>query len=227
MPRDTISEPGKTPQPYRFKLERKAVKLGRSSDSDIIVECGSASTNHCTMERVEGGFILRDNNSTNGIKQDDTLMSVIDLFDGMEVLVGDIPMRFELSEEEIGTLSGEEFSTHQQKKLPPAKEEPAPSRPQPTTGSPRAAHTHRPQPKVQKSPPTVNFFLVFFLMIAGIIAGLTIRHYRETGDFLISKWVHGAEEKAPEEKQDPEKENPEDETEVKKEEEEESPVVTE
>ena len=227
MPRVTISEPGKTPQPYRFKLERKVVKIGRSSESDIIVECGSASTNHCTMERVEGGFILRDNDSTNGIKQDDTLMSVIDLFDGMEVLIGDIPMRFELTEDEIEVLSSEEFSTYQQKKLPPTRDEPEPSKPQPTTGSPRATHTHRPQPKVQNSPPSLNFFLVFILMIAGIIAGMTIRHYRETGDFLISKWVHGSEEKAPEEQQDPEKENPKDETQDKKEEKEASSVVTE
>ncbi|MFK7910558.1 MAG: FHA domain-containing protein [Akkermansiaceae bacterium] len=208
MPRVTISEPGKTPQPYRFKLERKVVKIGRSSESDIIIECGSASTNHCTMERVEGGYILRDNGSTNGIKQEDTLMDIIDLFDGMEVLIGDVPMKFQLSESEIEIIAEEEFSTHQKKKLPKNKDEETDSRPVATTASPRASHSPRPAPKVQSSSAPVSFFLVFILMIVGIVVGMTLRHYRETGDFLISKWVHGAEEKVPEAKADTEEKKP-------------------
>ena len=166
------------------------------------------------MERVEGGFILRDNNSTNGIKQDDTLMSVIDLFDGMEILIGDIPMKFELSEEEIETLSEEEFSTHQKKKLPPKKKE-EPQAPQITKSSPRtSAQAHRIPPKVHKNTQTVSFFLAFVLMVAGIILGMTLRHYRETGDFLISKWVHGPEKKAQDDTEKPAKEKPEDEEEI-------------
>lgn len=196
MPRVTISEPGKTPQPYRFKLERKVVKIGRSSESDIIIECGSASTNHCTMERVDGGYILRDNSSTNGIKQDGTLMEIIDLYDGMEVLIGDIPMKFQLSESEIGTLAGEEFSTHQKKKLPTEKHGNGERRG--STASPRASHSHRPAPRVQKSPATVSFFLVFVLMIVGIVTGMSLRHFRDTGDFLVTKWIHGGGNKAQE-----------------------------
>ena len=207
MPRVTISEPGKTPQPYRFKLERKIIKIGRRSNSDIVIECNSASTDHCTMERVEGGYILRDNDSTNGIKQDDQMMNVIDLFDEMEVLIGDVPMKFQLYESEVEILSEEEFTTHQQKKLPRKKEkkkkpepeqeteadpeEDAPRKKAPAKSSTRSNHS----PTVQKNTQSISFFFVFALMIAGVIAGLTLRHYRETGDFLISKWVHGTEEK--------------------------------
>jgi hypothetical protein len=47
-------------------------------------------------------------------------------------------------------------------------------------------------------------------MIAGIIVGMTLRHYRETGDFLISKWVHGSDANAQDDSQKPAEENPED-----------------
>ncbi len=105
MPRVTISEPGKTPQPYRFKLERKVIKIGRGNDNDIIINCGSASTNHCYMERVQGGYVIHDTASTNGIKVDDTLMDVVDLYDGMDILVGDVLTKFQLSDEELETLA--------------------------------------------------------------------------------------------------------------------------
>jgi len=189
MPRVTISEPGKTPQPYRFKLERKIVKIGRSSESDIIIDCGSASTNHCTMERVDGGYILRDNDSTNGIKQDDTLMSVIDLFDDMQVLIGDVPMKFQLSESEIQDISEEEFSTHQKKKLPPSHpKKNEVTLPRKTSPSPST---------VQKNTPPMNAFVVFILMIVAIVAGMTIRHYKETGNILPVIWMEGKSGKLP------------------------------
>ena len=70
------------------------------------------------MERVKGGYILRDQDSTNGIKQEEALMEVIDLVDGMEVLVGDVTLEFTLSEDEIEELEQEEFTSHQKKKLP-------------------------------------------------------------------------------------------------------------
>jgi pSer/pThr/pTyr-binding forkhead associated (FHA) protein len=197
MPRVTISEPGKTPQPYRFKLERKVIKIGRGGDNDIIMECGSASTNHCVMERVEGGYVLRDMGSTNGIKQEDTLMQAIDLFDGMEVLVGDVPVKFQLSDDELEKLADEEFTTHQKKKLPPVSDDGNEQR-SATTYSPRASHAHLSQPKVQESGGAFKTLFVFILVLAAIFAGMTLRHNMRTGDFLPAKLMGGekAESKA-------------------------------
>ena len=122
MPRITISEPGKTPQPYRLKTDRKTTKIGRSSDSDVILSAGSASTNHCVMKRVPGGFILEDKNSTNGIKLEDARYSIIDLEDGMNVKIGDdINFDFELTDEEIEILEKEDFESHQKAMFPKAK----------------------------------------------------------------------------------------------------------
>ncbi|MGB1258774.1 MAG: FHA domain-containing protein [Akkermansiaceae bacterium] len=185
MPRVTISEPGKTPQPYRFKLERELIKIGRGGENDIIIECGSASTNHCVIQRMEGGYILRDKGSTNGIKLDDTQMNIIDLFDGMEVLVGDVPLKFQLSDEEQDKLGEENFVSQEKKKLPNLEEEAQPKR-RPSTSSPRASHTPRPQPVVQQpSGGAGKTLLVFVLMIVAIFAGMYIRHSKETGQSLI------------------------------------------
>ena len=196
MPRVIISEPGKTPQPYRFKLDRKIVHIGRGSDNDIVLTCRSCSTSHCVMERVDGGYILRDKGSTNGIRQDDTLMDIIDLYDGMEVMIGDVPMEFSLSDEEIAILSEEEFSTHQKQKLPPVKKKARDhhddevekffDEPKVSTASPRASHGHR------RSSSNNNFevlktLALIILMIAAVVAGMILRHYKDTKEFLPVK----------------------------------------
>ena len=68
MPRVTITVPEKNSQPYRFALDRKSVTLGRGSENDIVVDCASISVHHAVMERIEGGYQLRDLGSTNGTK---------------------------------------------------------------------------------------------------------------------------------------------------------------
>lgn len=115
MPRVAITVPGKTSQPYRFQLDRKKVTIGRSSDCDIIIECPSVSSLHCTMERVEGGYILRDRHSTNGIKLDNEEMSVIDLRNDSDVRVGDVKFEYTLSKEELDDLDDEDFTPHSKK----------------------------------------------------------------------------------------------------------------
>lgn len=123
MPRIVITEPGKPGQPYRFDLGHKLTSIGRRSDSDIVLKCPSISGQHCTMERVKGGFILRDQNSTNGIKLDGKRMQIIDLEDGIKLRLGDATMEFQLSEDESSTLSKEDFTPHQKQKQSPASKE--------------------------------------------------------------------------------------------------------
>jgi len=195
MPRVTISEPGKTPQPYRFPLERKRIKVGRGSDNDITIECASVSTNHCRMERVDGGYVLRDKGSTNGVKLNGTLMEVIDLFDGMEVLVGDVPLGFQLSGEELHTLAGENFSSQQQPKLPLV--DAASQSSKASTSSPRATHSHRPPPIVQKSSSPLGTLLIIILLLVAIYAGMTLRHFQRTGDFLPTTMMGGSQQEKP------------------------------
>ena len=67
------------------------------------------------MERIEGGYILRDRRSTNGITLGDEDMSVIDLRNDSEVKVGDVKFGYTLSEEELDDLDDEDFVPHSRK----------------------------------------------------------------------------------------------------------------
>ena len=211
MPRIVITEPDGPGQPYRFEIDHKRVSIGRGSDNDILLTHRSTSSEHCTMERVKGGFILRDQDSTNGIQQDKSLMQVIDLKDGMQLCMGDVTLDFELTEEEIETLSKEGFVPHQMKKqaasqpeaevsnnIPALKENgvssgaskrseesSSPSSPSPTPPSPPSYN----QPVIRSGGSSAKPLLVFILIIAAIFTGMTISHKLRTGDSLPSKLI--------------------------------------
>ena len=107
MPRVTITVPDKKSQPYRFALDRKSVTLGRGSENDIVIDCGSISVRHAVMERVKGGYQLRDLGSTNGTKLDGKTQEIVELFDGAPVKIGDVEFGFTLTPEEISEMAKE------------------------------------------------------------------------------------------------------------------------
>ena len=183
MPRIIITEPGKSPQPYRLKVDRAETNIGRGSDNDILIEAGSASTNHCVMKRVSGGFILEDLGSTNGIKVNDTLFRIIDLEDEMTVKIGaDVTLEFTLSEEEIAELAEEEFEKHQQAMLPKAKNSPDEKVNKKTEEEEieeiEEEVEHPVIPVVYNSGKS-NFVLFIIFAILALALGFYIRHYQD------------------------------------------------
>jgi len=116
MPRVKVTIPDKTSQPYRFNLDHEKVRIGRSGDCDIVIDTPSVSGLHATMERIPGGYILKDQGSTNGITLDDKLMKVIDLNNGDDVKVGDASFDYLLSVEEQDELDTENFVPHEKSK---------------------------------------------------------------------------------------------------------------
>ena len=116
MPRISITEPGKDSQAYRFDMKRMKVTVGRSSQNDIKVSHRSASKIHATIERLKGGLIITDNDSTNGISLDGERMDQITLTNGMEVHIGDISAVFSLTDEECDQLTEERFR-HEEKEV--------------------------------------------------------------------------------------------------------------
>ena len=140
MPRICITTPNTTPQPYRFPTDTEAVSIGRSAANDVVIDHGSISSHHCEMKRAQGGFVLVDLDSTNGIYLDEVQMEAVDLADGMDVEVGDILFNYQLTEEEVEELSAEKFKSQQRKKkkkkassqaaqAPPVNNNPAPAAP--------------------------------------------------------------------------------------------------
>lgn len=117
MPRITVTEPHHDSQAYRFEMKRMKVTIGRSSSNDITIQHRSASKTHCFIDRMKGGFILRDNGSTNGIKLNGQKEETITLTNGIEVEIGDVPVQFTLTDEECDQLTEERFKERQEKEL--------------------------------------------------------------------------------------------------------------
>lgn len=109
MPRINITEPGKNSQAYHFELKRMKVTVGRSSSSDITINHRSVSKEHATIERLKGGLVIIDSDSTNGIKLNDERVEQLTLTNGMEFTIGDVPAVFTLTNEECDQLTAERF----------------------------------------------------------------------------------------------------------------------
>lgn len=186
MPRVTITVPNRSPQPYRFQLDRQKVQIGRGSDNDIVVDCGSVSVRHAVMERIEGGYQLRDLGSTNGIKLEGSAREVIPLRHGLSVKIGDVAFDFTLNDEEREALAREKPP----EESPIVKEQPLDAPPKAERPpAPKRQAVHAPQPSAAASFFMTLLFLV--LAAAAFFVGLSVRHQKETGQPLIQS-IKGA-----------------------------------
>lgn len=182
MPRIVITVPGSTPQPYRFQLDRQSVSLGRGSENDIVVDCPSVSVRHAVMERIEGGYRLRDQGSTNGIKLDGEVKEIISLRHGLSVRVGDVAFDFTLSDDEREALAREKPP----EESPIVKEEPGSSPPRPPS----------PRPVMVVAPPSAltSFIMtLLFLLLAAFafFVGLSVRYAKDNGNHSLIKAMQG------------------------------------
>ncbi len=177
MPRVLITIADRTPQPYRFQLDRQKVNIGRGSENDIVLEDGSASVSHAVMERIDGGYQLRDLGSTNGIKLDGERKEIIPLRHGLTVKVGDVSFDFTLTEEEREALAREK----------PPQESPlvreTPEAPKKGSLKPPPGGAVRQQVIYESQPSaSASFFMTLFFLILAALAfwlGLDLRHRQD------------------------------------------------
>jgi pSer/pThr/pTyr-binding forkhead associated (FHA) protein len=172
MPRVTITAPDTNPQPYRFQLDRRVVTLGRGSDNDIVIDCGSVSGSHAEMRRREGGYELRDMESTNGIKLDGERMSVIPLRSGLSVKLGDVAFDFQLSDEECEALEREK----------PAEESPILREPEEAPHQKVSSANSQSEEANPKRWPIIWFVI---LAAMAFFVGMAVRYEKETGGSWI------------------------------------------
>lgn len=177
MPRITITEPEKNPQPYRFDLDTETVRIGRAEASEIMLTCGSISSFHAEMVRVPGGFELRDLGSTNGITHDEESVDTWMLRDGDQLLLGDVEFHFQLGEDELAVLAGEGGGP----------EKPLPDMPEVAAAKPPPRPRMTPQPATATGGGLSGWWLVLAFIVLGsasFYAGLSLRHKNETGSTL-------------------------------------------
>lgn len=185
MPRVTITVPEKNPQPYRFQLDRASVSLGRGSDNDIPIDCGSVSVKHAEMRRVEGGYELRDLGSTNGLKVDGERESVVGLQSGMTVKLGDVAFDFQLSDEELEALASENPAGDEDGLQ---EESNSPARP---AASPAAG------PALAGGGGGFGMIVLFLILAAAaFFAGMAVHYQKDTGGSLIDA-IKAKNEKSP------------------------------
>lgn len=180
MPRVLITVSEQTPQPYRFDLDRSVVKIGRGSDNDISINCRSVSVHHAVMERVPGGYQLRDLESTNGTKLAGTRLAIIELTDGLSAKLGDVTFDFSLTIEEQSTLALEAppKNTHYEEQAEIPEPQPAPRTPR------RQSKPATPT----GNPASYNLWMFFAFLIFAALAffiGLSIRHKKEMQQPLL------------------------------------------
>jgi hypothetical protein len=177
MPRVTITVPEKTPQPYRFQLDRQSVSLGRGSENDIPIDSSSVSVKHAEMLRIDGGYELRDVGSTNGIKLDGERREVIALRTGLSVKLGDVAFDFVLSDEELEALRKEK----------PAGESPVQKETEDgTIDLPSSGSGSRKSAMANESGGGFGMILLFLILAAAaFVAGMAVRFQKETGNSLL------------------------------------------
>ena len=51
---------------HTLRLDRREITIGRSADSDLIIDDEYASTHHAKLVQIEADWVIQDLNSTNG-----------------------------------------------------------------------------------------------------------------------------------------------------------------
>jgi pSer/pThr/pTyr-binding forkhead associated (FHA) protein len=82
-------EPGRM-----FELRKDRMTIGRSRDSDIFLEDLAVSRLHTTINRENGGFVLRDEGSANGTYINGKRITEQPLEEGDEIQVGQSVLAF-------------------------------------------------------------------------------------------------------------------------------------
>lgn len=97
---------GAAPMAYSFPVERtKPIRIGRSSDNDIIIDCPSISNRHAEIRHVGTDYDLCDLGSTNGIKHNGARATVVRLPASGSITLGHVQLGFSVSEGSSAVVS--------------------------------------------------------------------------------------------------------------------------
>jgi len=76
----TITEPGGAY--YTRLFGSTEIKIGRGSENDLVLPDGNVSTQHATISLRDGKFVIVDNDSTNGVYVNGSMVTTPVVVDG-------------------------------------------------------------------------------------------------------------------------------------------------
>lgn len=150
-------------------------RIGRDDHCEIVLPVQSVSGEHALLQSKEGGYVLEDLGSTNGIKINGlTPMGPATLEDGDKIVLGDARLRFAEEPSPSGDAEQKEVN---EGALPSS-----------------AAMIHLQQLADQASRAARKNYLwmaLYALLMFGVavFAGLTYQHYKVTGELLPLQWL--------------------------------------
>jgi adenylate cyclase len=77
-----------------FDVRKDITAIGRAADNDIVLNDFSVSRRHALLKKEDDGWVLYDNQSTNGVKIDGRAVPRAVVADGDEALIGTFVLRF-------------------------------------------------------------------------------------------------------------------------------------
>ncbi|MEG1479419.1 MAG: FHA domain-containing protein [Kiritimatiellia bacterium] len=88
MPNITILNGDEIGKTYEWTAEQ--IRLGRHAANDFVVNNASVSGEHCLIERSEGGWRVKDLDSTNGTRVNDQKITIATIHRNDVITLGDI-----------------------------------------------------------------------------------------------------------------------------------------
>jgi pSer/pThr/pTyr-binding forkhead associated (FHA) protein len=97
MPTITILNGEETGRTYEWSSEN-GIRIGRNAANDFVIANASVSGEHCIIEPCDGGWRIKDNDSTNGTRLNDQRITMAMLHRNDVIAFGDI----------VATIRGED-----------------------------------------------------------------------------------------------------------------------
>lgn len=90
MPKVIIVDGEEIGKEYTWSADM--IRIGRNHANDFVISNASVSGEHCVIEKFEGGWRIRDLDSTNGTKQNNQPIQMAVLYRGDVISLGDISL---------------------------------------------------------------------------------------------------------------------------------------
>lgn len=150
-------------------------RIGRDEHCEIVLPFQSVSGEHALLQFKDGGYVLEDLGSTNGIKVNGlTPMGTASLYDGDEIALGDAMLRF-----------AEEPS-------PGATPQPSEAREEKAAPSPAMRNLQHLADEATRTARKNYLWMALYAVLMfflAVFAGLTYKHYKVTGELLPLQWL--------------------------------------